>query len=91
MKRIYYHPGTGEPTCLLPADKYHEALFLRQGFTLEPPESIEEPQVEQTMIVKPARKRARKNKNGKSICKICGKQYKNVRLHMKVAHTNIGG
>jgi hypothetical protein len=36
-KRIYYHPGTGEPTCLLPADKYHERLFLRRGFTLEPP------------------------------------------------------
>jgi len=41
-KRIYYHPGTGEPTCLLPADKYHTRLFLRQGFTLEPPEKPKE-------------------------------------------------
>jgi hypothetical protein len=36
-KRIYYHPNTGEPTCLLPADAYHTRLLLRMGFTLEPP------------------------------------------------------
>jgi hypothetical protein len=36
-KRIYYHPGTGEPTCPLPADQYHERIFLSRGFTLEPP------------------------------------------------------
>ena len=38
-KRVYYHPGTGLPTCLLPADPYHEKLFLKSGFTLEPPSS----------------------------------------------------
>jgi len=37
-RRIYYHPGTGEPTCPLPADAYHTRLFLKQGFTLEPPQ-----------------------------------------------------
>jgi len=37
MKRIYYHPGTGLPTCPLPADKYHERRYLSRGFTLEPP------------------------------------------------------
>jgi len=36
-KIVYYHPGTGEPTCPLPADKYHMNLFLSRGFTLEPP------------------------------------------------------
>jgi len=36
-KRVYYHPGTGAPTVLLPADPYHERLFLKSGFTLEPP------------------------------------------------------
>jgi len=41
-KLIYYHPGTGEPTCLLPADAYHKRLFLRRGFTLEPPQKVDE-------------------------------------------------
>lgn len=41
-KIIYYHPGTGEPTCPLPADGYHMKLLLSRGFTLEPP-SLKKP------------------------------------------------
>jgi len=92
-KRIYYHPGTGEPTCLLPTDKYHEALFLRQGFTIEPPEKVTsqdvQPQVEQTVTVKA--KRIKKDKNGKSICDTCGKACKNLKTHQRLTHSNKGG
>lgn len=93
-KRIYYHPGTGEPTCLLPADKYHEQLFLKRGFTLEPPETKVEPsqgvqpQVEQAVIV---RKRVRKDKNGKAICEVCGERFKNLKTHVRLAHSKNGG
>ena len=95
-KRIYYHPGSGEPTCLLPADKYHEQLLLRRGFTLEPPETKVEPsqdvqpQVEQAEIVKPkaTQKRVKRDKNGKAICEICGKACKNLKSHVRLAHPN---
>ena len=52
-KRVYYHPGTGLPTCLLPADSYHEKLFLKSGFTLEPPSG-------EVVSAKPKRKHTRK-------------------------------
>jgi len=99
-KRIYYHPGTGEPTCLLPTDKYHETLFLKRGFTLEPPEiKVEpvmqdvEPQIEQAVAVKirSTRKSVRHDKNGKSICDICGKGFKRLKAHQRLAHNNNGG
>ena len=99
-KRVYYHPGTGEATCLLPADKYHEQLFLRRGFTLEPPETKAEPvmqdvepQVEQAVVVpsKGARKRVKRGKNGKSICDVCGKSFKSLGTHKRLAHENNGG
>lgn len=99
-KRVYYHPGNGEPTCLLPADKYHEALLLKRGFTLEPPESVvepvtqdAEPQVEQAVAVRPSptRKRVRRDKYGKSICDICGKSFKSLGTHKRLAHNNNGG
>jgi len=99
-KRVYYHPGTGEATCLLPADKYHEQLFLRRGFTLEPPETKAEPvmqdvepQVEQAVAVqpKPTRKKVRRDKHGKSICDVCGKSFKSLGTHKRLAHENNGG
>ena len=99
-KRLYYHPGTGEPTCLLPADKYHEQLFLKRGFTLEPRETKVEPsqdvqpQTEQAVAVqtKPTRKRVRRDKNGKAICEVCGKSFKSLGTHKRLAHSNeIGG
>ena len=99
VKRIYYHPGTGEPSCLLPADKYHEQLFLRKGFTLEPHEKIVEPisqdvqpQVEQAVVVKTKRKSVKRSKNGKAICEICGRRFKNLKSHVRLAHpNNLGG
>ena len=98
-KRLYYHPGTGEPTCLLPADKYHEALFLKRGFTLEPPETKVEPsqdvqpQVAQAVVVKAksAQKRVKRDKNGKSICDVCGKSFKSLGTHKRLAHNDNGG
>jgi len=97
-KRVYYDPVDGSPTCLLPADKYHEQLFLKRGFTLEPPEKTKpivsqdvQPQVEQAVIVKPTQKRVKRGKNGKAICKICGKSCKNLKLHIHLAHENNNG
>lgn len=100
MKRIYYHPGSGEPTCLLPADKYHEQLLLSRGFTLEPPENVEpmpsqdvEPQTAQAVAVQPspARKRVKRDKNGKAICDLCGKSFKSLGTHRRLAHPNNNG
>ena len=65
VKRIYYHPGTGAPTVLLPADPYHERLFLKSGFTLEPPLSEVVP-TEPKRKYKHTRKFLKKQAQGKS-------------------------
>lgn len=79
MKRIYYHPN-GEPTCLLPADTYHERLLLSKGFTLEPPHK-DEVKTEVKTEVKELRL-----PKGQGVCPDCGKKCKGVRLHYKLAH-----
>lgn len=96
MKRIYYHPGTGEPTCLLPADSYHEHMFLRMGFTLEPPQKVERPQAslepqerasddicEELVIGVP------KLPKGAGKCPVCGKKSKRVKTHFRLAHSKV--
>lgn len=71
MKTTYYHPRTGEP-CVLPADDYHKPRYLKRGFTLEPPEVKETPEVSLP--------------KGAGKCPVCGKTCKRVRQHYALIH-----
>ncbi len=69
-RRIFYKPN-GEAVELL-ADGYHLPRYLARGFTLEPPR----PQVEMQQPIP----------KGNGLCPICGKQCKNVGMHIKASH-----
>lgn len=83
MKRIYYRPGTGRPTCPLPADKYHTNLFLKAGFTLEPPE-VKIQSTELYLVPK-----VEELPKGEGNCPVCGKKCKRVKTHYKMTHMKV--